>query len=420
LHHDDGTIFGFSKVTRDLTGRKIAEDKLSNLLEELHQANVDLKTSEERYHKMISEVQDYAIILLDAQGNIENWNAGAQFIKGYTTEEATGKNFRVFYTKEDQVAGLPKRLLTEARNKGRVNHEGWRVRKDGSRFWGSVVITALHDDNNDVIGYSKVTRDLTDKKHAEDALQQNAAQLDLKSKALERLNGELSSFTYVASHDLKEPLRKIKIFAARIKDVGYAPDKVDEFVDKIIGSATKMQSLIGNLLAYSQVSNDESAFETVDLNAVLDSVKNDLEIVIHEKGAIIESDELPILKGVNFQLYQLFLNLISNALKFSKDSEPPFIKISARKLTGPEVPGSTQRASNRYHLLSFTDRGIGFPQEQASKIFEAFHRLNKKGPISGSGVGLAIVKKIVENHDGIISAESIPDHGAIFNIYLPF
>jgi PAS domain S-box-containing protein len=254
----------------------------------------------------------------------------AEFIKGYTTEEATGKNFRVFYTKEDQLAGLPRKLLNEARNNGRVHHEGWRVRKDGSRFLGSVVITALHNENDDVIGYSKVTRDLTDKKHAEDALKQNAAQLDLKSKALERLNGELSSFT------------------------------------------------------------------------------------------VIEADALPVVKGVNFQMYQLFLNLISNALKFSRDSEPPFIKISVRRLTGPEVPGSTLGTSNRYHLLSFTDRGIGFPQEQSSKIFEAFHRLNKKGPISGSGVGLAIVKKIVENHDRIISAESVPDQGAVFNIYLPF
>lgn len=419
LHDDKGNVIGFSKVTRDLTDKKIAEDKVSNLLEELHQANEELRNSEERYHRMISEIQDYAIILLDKEGNIENWNSGAQFIKGYRPEEIIGKNFRIFYTKEDQNSGLPKRLLGEAKTLGKVIHEGWRVRKNGSRFWGSVVITALHDDDDNVIGYSKVTRDLTEKKQAEDTLLQNAAQLDLKSKTLERLNAELTSFTYVASHDLKEPLRKIKIFAGRIKEVNYSPDKIEEFVDKIIGSATKMQSLIENLLAYSLVSNDETQSEKVNLNHVLDSVKSDLEVLISENQAIIESDKLPVVSGANFQFHQLFLNLISNALKFAKENEPPFVKISCRTLTGPEVPASTPGTLNKYHLISVTDKGIGFPQEQSDKIFEAFHRVHKKGPIAGSGIGLAIVKKIVENHNGIISAEGMPGKGAVFNIYLP-
>lgn len=419
LHDNKGNVIGFSKVTRDITDRKVAEDKVSNLLEELRQTNQELRISEERYHKMIAEVQDYAIILLDREGNIQNWNSGAQLIKGYHPDEIVGKNFRLFYTKEDQANGLPKRLLTVARTSGKVAHEGWRVRKDGSRFWGSVVITALHNEENNVIGYSKVTRDLTEKKKADDALRQNAAQLDLKSKTLERLNAELTSFTYVASHDLKEPLRKIKIFASRIKEVDYSPEKVDEFVDKIMSSATKMQSLIENLLAYSQVSNDETQFEKVNLNSVLDSVKIDLEVLIHEKEGIIEADHLPVISGVNFQLHQLFLNLISNSLKFSQDNKPPYIKISSRMLTGPEVPSSTSDTSNKYHHISVMDHGIGFPQEQADKIFEAFHRINKKGPIAGTGIGLAIVKKIVENHNGVISAEGNPGEGAIFNIYLP-
>jgi PAS domain S-box-containing protein len=420
LHDHNGKIFGFSKVTRDLTDRKIAQDRLNILLEELHQANAGLKTSEERYHKMISEVRDYAIIFLDAQGNIQNWNSGAQLIKGYTSEEIIGKTFRIFYSKEDQVAGLPDRLLNEARVKGRVNHEGWRVRKNGSKFWGSVVITSLHNENNDIIGYSKVTRDLTDRKNAEDLLKQNTAQLELKSAALERSNAELSSFTYIASHDLREPLRKIKTFAGRIKDLDDVPAKVDEFVDKIIGSASKMQSLIGNLLAYSEVSNDEHQFEQVDLNAVLKSVITDLEILIHDKGAIIKSDTLPTVKGVSFQCYQLFLNLISNSIKFSKDHEPPLISISTRMVPGSEVPGQTLKQSGNYHFISVADQGIGFRQDQSPKIFEAFYRLNRKGPISGSGIGLAIVKKIMENHGGVITVESSPGNGAVFNLYLPF
>jgi PAS domain S-box-containing protein len=420
LHDEDNNIIGFSKVTRDLTEKKVAEDKLSNLLEELRQANEELKFSEERHHKMIGEVLDYAIILLDPSGNIQNWNSGVQFIKGYKPGEIIGKNFSVFYTKADQKNGLPRQLLSEAESKGKVSHEGWRVRKDGTQFWGSVVITALHGDDNSIIGFSKVTRDLTDKKKAEDLLKRNAAQLELKTKALERVNGELLAFTYVASHDLKEPLRKIKTFASRIKDVGYSPVRSEEFMEKIIGSANKMQSLIENLLAFSQVSNDESTFETVNLNEVLDSVKNDLELLISEKQAVIKCDKLPVITGVNFQMHQLFLNLISNAIKFAREGEPPYIEIKAQTLKGPEVPTLESDAqSNNYYFITVSDRGIGFPQEHADKIFEAFHRLNKKGPIAGSGIGLAIVKRIVENHNGIISAEGAPGEGAVFNMYFP-
>jgi PAS domain S-box-containing protein len=420
LHDDDNAIIGFSKVTRDLTEKKIAEDKVSNLLEELQQANEELKGSEERYHKMIAEVQDYAIILLDKKGNVLNWNSGAQFIKGYEINEIIGKNFKIFYSTEDQKNNLPMQLLNEARSKGKVSHEGWRVRKDGTKFWGSVVITALHNEDNTIIGFSKVTRDLTEKKKADDLLKNNAAQLELKSKTLERVNAELSSFTYVASHDLKEPLRKIKTFASRIKDVDYTRPKSEEFVDKIIGSATRMQALIENLLAYSQVSNDESRFEKVNLNEILGSVKNDLELLLHEKEAVIKSDKLPTISAVHFQMHQLFLNLLSNALKFSKEGEPPYIEIKVRTLKGPEVHTLEFNVpSNSYHFISISDKGIGFPQEQADKIFEAFHRLNKKGPISGSGIGLAIVKRIVENHGGIISAEGAAGEGAIFNMYFP-
>jgi PAS domain S-box-containing protein len=420
LHDQAGEIIGFSKVTRDLSDKKIIDDKLSNLIEELRQSNDELKTSEQRYHKMIAEVQDYAIILLDEMGNIENWNAGAQVIKGYTESEIIGKSFKIFYSKEDQRAGLPQQLLNEARTKGKVTHEGWRVRKDGSKFWGSVVITALHDDANKVIGFSKVTRDLTERREAEEATKRTAAQLDLKNKTLERLNSELSSFTYIASHDLKEPLRKIKTFTSRIRDADFSKEKSEEYLAKIEFSAQRMQRLIENLLSYSQVTNDEGAFEKVDLNEVLQSVKNDLELMIDEKNARVKSTRLPVISGVHFQLHQLFLNLISNALKFCKEDIIPEIKIAARVIKGPDLPSmGAKNGSNKYHHLSFADNGIGFAPEHADKIFEAFQRLNVKGAIGGTGIGLAIVKKVVENHNGIISAEGNPGRGAVFNVYIP-
>ena len=155
----------------------------------LQQANSALKASEERYHKMIGEVEDYAILLLNKDGVIQNWNKGAEKIKGYKEEEIVGSHFRVFYLPEDQAKQLPEHLIALAKKEGKAVHEGWRVRKDKTVFWGSIVITALHDAGNNIIGFSKVTRDLTERKKAEDEL---AFQ-----------NQELQRFTYVAAHDMK-------------------------------------------------------------------------------------------------------------------------------------------------------------------------------------------------------------------------
>jgi signal transduction histidine kinase len=181
-----------------------------------------------------------------------------------------------------------------------------------------------------------------------------------------------------------------------------------------------MQRLIENLLSYSQVTNDEGILEKVDLNEVLQSAKNDLEILIGEKNAIINASPLPTITGIQFQMHQLFLNLMSNSLKFSREGILPEIKITARVIKGPDVPSmDSGNGSHKYHHLSFTDNGIGFGSEHTDRIFEAFRRINVKGAIGGAGIGLTIVKKVVENHNGIISAEGNPGHGAVFNVYIP-
>ena len=419
LYGKEGDLIGFSKVTFDLTNKKIAEDKVSNVMEELRQTNEQLKQSEERYHKMIEEVQDYAIILLNRDGDIQNWNAGAEFIKGYKAKEVVGQNFRIFYTPEDLQNKLPETLLAQARQTGKAIHEGWRVRKDGSTFWGSIVITALHSAEGEILGFSKVTRDLTERKNAEDSLKANAAQLDLKNKTLERLNEELSSFTHIASHDMKEPLRKIQTFAARIEQMGFSPEKAREYLDKIKSCASQMQNLMDDLLSYSEVTNDTSNREKTDLNKALQAAKSDLEIAIAEKNATIDSDRLPVVVGVPHQLHQIFLNLLSNAIKFSKAEEVPRIIIKAEIIRGPDIPGYPTEGKNKYHHISIADNGIGFEHQNNDRIFEAFQRLHSKRTFSGTGIGLAIVKKIIENHNGTISAKSELNKGATFNIYIP-
>jgi PAS domain S-box-containing protein len=397
IHDEEQNVIGFSKVTRDLTDKKNTEDAL--------------KISEERYHRMVSEVQDYAIILLDENGYIQNWNAGAEKIKGYKSEEIIGKRFSIFYPKEDQENHLPDRLLQEAREKGKALHEGWRIRKDGSRFWGTIVITALHGQENNIIGFSKVTRDLTEKKIAEEKLLAYTNELEIQ-------NSELEQFAYVASHDLQEPLRKIQTFTELIQTNYNDEEFVKRYFQKLDASAKRMALLVKSLLDYSRLSKDKSGKTKVDLNIILAETKQDLELLIEEKEATITSAILPTITGNYMQLGQLFLNLISNSLKFSQSN--PLIEITVKIVMKDEIADApVSLANRRYFEINFKDNGIGFEQEYDTIIFSLFQRLHGKHEYAGTGIGLALCKKIAENHDGFIKAKGEIGKGATFSIYLP-
>jgi len=261
LFDNFGELVGGINILVDITEIREAEKALRD---KIIRQNEQLKHGEERYHRMISEVQDYAILMLDSDGIIMNWNAGAEKIKGYSESEIVGRHFRVFYTPEDQKTGLPEILIDEARRNGKAIHEGWRKRKDGGLFWGSIVITALHNDSGEIIGFSKVTRDLTARKIAEDQQRRYANDLEFQ-------NRELQQFAYAAAHDMKEPLRKLRFYNSSVKEslAGRLSEKEALYLNRSIEAAGRMQTLIDDLLAYSTNTMQGEAFTWVDLNTTM-------------------------------------------------------------------------------------------------------------------------------------------------------
>lgn len=374
----------------------------------------ELKEKEERYHKMIDEVEDYAIVLLDKEGIIQNWNRGAEKIKGYKEKEIVGKNFRVFYLEDDRKSGLPDQLLATARNKGKAIHEGWRVRNDGTAFWGSIVITALHDADHNIIGFSKVTRDLTERKSAEDKLRDYTNQLEFQ-------NQELEQFAYAASHDMKEPLRKISFYNHFVldEDKNRLTDKSREYLNRSVAAVKRMNELIEDLLTYSKTNALQDNYEETDLKSMVEDIILSHKDLLEPSGSIIEIGELPVIPVIPFQFRQLMDNLLNNAIKYKHPTRQLVIRISYDKVKGKEIENKAADPRLSYNRISVEDNGIGFDDQYSEKIFEIFQRLSNQSGYRGSGIGLAICKKIAQNHRGFIKAIGVPDKGARFEIYIP-
>ncbi|MES2332077.1 MAG: PAS domain S-box protein [Bacteroidota bacterium] len=405
----------------DIPATTELEKQVQERTKELIRLNESLARSEARYHLMVEEVEDYAILYLNREGIIENWNKGAEKIKGYTAEEIIGKSFSVFYPERERKDRLPETLLQQAVEKGKVIHEGWRVRKNGTLFWASVAITAVHDAQHNVVGFSKVTHDLTEKKEADDKLKIYAEQLEQKNLELQKMNSELQSFAYVSSHDLQEPLRKIQTFASRIisKEMQTLSDTGKDYFRRMQEAAARMQTLIQDLLAYSRTNTTDRAFENIDLADIVNEVKTDIRETHTEKEAVIEVGKMCQVNIIPFQFRQLLYNLIGNAIKFSRPGIIPHITIHSEMIRGNAVKNVSLASQKTYCHISIADNGIGFDPQYKERIFEVFQRLHGKEEYSGTGIGLAIVKKIVENHHGSITASSELNKGATFDIYLP-
>jgi len=366
---------------------------------------------QDEYHLMIGEVEDYAILMLDREGIVLNWNKGAQKIKGYEEQEIVGHHFRVFYTSEDQQARLPEQLIGEAMRAGKAVHEGWRRKKDGTVFWGSIVITALHDSNGGVVGFSKVTRDLTERKIAEDKLLQYSRQLEAQ-------NRELQHFAHAAAHDLKEPLRKIRLYYSAILD-GPAEELPSEksrmLLERSADAAQRMQQLIDDLLLFSRLAGTAEQLEPVDLNKVWREAWGEFREAIDQTGAKLQQSVLPVVNGIAFQLRQLFINLLSNSLKYRDEDHPLRIDISCQIVRMPEM--ADVYGGQAFYRINIRDNGIGFEPGQGDKIFNMFERLHGREQYAGTGIGLAICRRIMDNNRGFIRATGVPGEGATFSCY---
>lgn len=404
LNDADGSFIGFSKITRDLTERKEAEEKLRN--------------SEERFRTLVNNVEDYAIITLDLDGRVTSWNAGAEKIKGFRADEIIGQHFRTFYSEEDRAAGKPERELFECRNKGRFEDEGWRVRKDGSRFWANVIVTALRNSSGEITAFSKITRDLTERMQSEEALRLTNASLEEKvshrTAELERALSAKDQFLSIASHELNTPLTTLKMqIQIRLKKLQSENEILDrEVLKKMYGDdlrqINRLVTLVEDILEISRINTGKFLLKKkeVDLCDVAKTIA--AQFAPQFERANVQLDLiLPTVKLVGvwdaFRIEQVISNLLSNAFKYGSGNP---VKIVLEKQEDIAV-------------LKIIDQGIGIQAHDRERIFGQFERAIAASEISGMGLGLYISKQIIDAHNGTIKVESALGKGSTFTVCLP-
>ena len=325
--------------------------------------------------------------------------------------EPTTQSYINFVHPEDKF--ILDKLMDDVLNRSQTYAHSYRIiRADGEiRFFKSISTIIVRKHLKTMVS---VVSDMTEQYSINQSLEE-------RNLELEQINKELASFNYVASHDLQEPLRKIQLFISRIEEnEKHTLSEVGkEYFDRINVSALRMRVLIDDLLLFSRTNKAEKNFEKADLNLILNKAKNELSEVVRDKNGVIQSTRMPVLKVIPYQIEQLFINLISNSLKYSKQGLAPCINIECEKVKGKEYSPFKVSGEKKYFKFTFTDNGLGFEQKNAESIFTLFHRLHHKTEYSGTGIGLSICKKIVENHGGFITAQGTPNEGSTFMFFLP-
>jgi PAS domain S-box-containing protein len=359
-------------------------------------AEQNLRESEERFRLMATSVKEYAILMLDRGGRISSWNAGAERIKGYASEEIVGQHFSRFYPAEDIARGKPDYELKMAAQEGQFEDEGWRVRKDGSRFWANVVITAMRDNAGRLRGFCKVSRDMTERRRAEEEIKRQNAQLDAA-------NRELDAFSYSVAHDLRAPLRAIDGFSSAVledcKDQISAEGKL--YLERVRAGTVRMAHLIDDLLRLSRISRQQMARSEVDLSGLAQEVISQLRVTNPDRQVRFMITPGISVTGDKDLLRIVLENLLGNAWKFTCKEPQAEIELGRQSGDGQRV-------------FFVRDNGPGFDMRYADKLFGVFQRLHRDSEFPGTGVGLATVQRIIQRHGGRIWAKAAVGEGATF------
>ena len=403
LDNENGDLVGFAKVTRDLSERKAAEEQL--------------RLSEERFRLLVTAVKDYAIFLLDPEGRVTTWNEGAQRFKGYTPSEIIGKHFSVFYPHEDIQTGKPVWELEEASLTGYFEDDGWRIRKDGTRFWANVVITALRNPEGKLIGFSKVTRDMTERRRMEEKLRRNNELLDQRVQErtlqLENAVRARDEFISIMSHELRTPITSLKLQVQSAvrqyqkNDIKLFQEKAVKFINGADRQLDRLAKLIDDMLDVSRITMERLKLdvETLLLPELIRETLERFEEHCDAAGCRLSfySQGQIEIKADRLRLEQVISNLVINAIKYGSGKP---ISVSLYQTEG-------------IAMIEIKDQGIGIASADFNRIFDRFERAVSASSVSGLGLGLYISQKIVEAHGGKISVKSDLGKGSTFTVILP-
>ncbi len=399
------------------------EVRLQNALDEL-ELNKAQQVSQEtaRRFELIANTMTQFTWTADREGKFNYLNRSFSERTGLDTGNITKYGWVELVHPDDRESSMKRWRESIESGKPYTQEHRFRIR-EGTYRWQLSRAVPLTDNDGKVMLWVGTSTDIQAQKDFAQSLEQQVqlrtSELVRANHTLEKANEELAQFAYVASHDLQEPLRKIQTFISMLEDSGESlSEKGRQYFDRIQNAAKRMQQLIVDILSYSRATNVDAEFEEKNLNDILNAAKDQLSELIQHTHAEISAENLPVLKVISFQFEQLLGNILSNAIKFTKPGEHPVIHITAGKRKREEIDHPAA-VKPEYHYISIQDKGIGFERQYKDRIFSLFQRLNSRDLYGGTGIGLAIVKKIVENHNGFITADSELGNGATFTIYIP-
>ncbi|MFS8145850.1 PAS domain S-box protein [Rhizobium sp. BR 249] len=394
IRHPSGELIGYAKITRDLTERRAAENAI--------------RQSEEQFRRLIQGVSDYAIYMLDPEGNVSSWNFGAERIKGYRPEEIIGRHFSTFYTPEDRAAGVPETALSAARSEGRFEREGWRVRKDGTRFWASVVIDVIRDDDGQVLGFAKITRDITEKMETQRALEQAREEL-FQSQKMEAIGQLTGGIAHDFNNLLMAVLGSLEILKKRMpQDLS-----LTSLVDNAMQGAQRGAALTQRMLAFSR--RQELHVEPIDVSGL---VRGMMDMLSRSLGPLTMIDtffpvRLPTILTDPNQLEMAILNLVVNA----RDAMPSGGRIVLRAAEEVVPSGKGRLSPGRYVRIAVVDEGEGMDARTLEQAVTPF--FTTKGVGKGTGLGLSMVQGLATQSGGCLFLESTPGEGTTAELWFP-